>query len=89
MPSDKKFDLEGFSVSSTGDVESQGTVTTTQVKSNFGIGQTEGESLAFLVGANSEMNIVSPVITIFPLPTSDPGKANQLWNDGGILKISG
>jgi len=43
-------------------------------------------------GASTYIEIAQPAAgdleLILKLPTSDPGKVNQLWNDGGTVKIS-
>ena len=39
-------------------------------------------------GAGSTTTIVSGVVMMSNLPTSDPSNPGQLWNNGGTLKIS-
>ena len=34
-------------------------------------------------------NVVAGGLTINSLPTTDPGTTNRLWNDGGVIRISG
>ena len=34
-------------------------------------------------------NVIAGGVTVNDLPTSDPGTTNRLWNDGGVIRISG
>lgn len=52
------------------------------------------QSYLFEVGGTVELHLTSSVFTMFSgvampnLPTSDPGVAGRLWNDGGTVKVS-
>lgn len=45
-------------------------------------------ALSYVLLTPTQMTLLSPAILVYGLPTSDPGVANQLWNDTGVLKIS-
>jgi len=101
MASDKKFDLDGFSVDTSGNVTCDGGVTAddgftgdvTATSITGGAGESidvvaegalslDGQTGVFL-GLSSNKIFLS-----YPLPTSDPTTAGQVWNDLGTLKIS-
>lgn len=101
MATDKKFDLDGFSVSDANLCYSErgysdGGYSSTLTAANFTNGVSVGEAPdnKTTISSTALSTQSSVVVThegdviLSGLPTSDPTNAGQLWSNSGVLTVS-
>ena len=91
MATTNKWDLEGVSVSEDNIVTADGGfIAGNGATTLYESGKiTVNGSFDLDVSTKITLDSATGVVLINNLPTSDPSVTGQLWNDGGILKISG
>jgi hypothetical protein len=103
MASNKKFDLDGFSVNENNVCAAKSFTSDTAEVSIFGgitsvLGLTVGSGSSKTIVDTTQLNTKSGIelktegdVVMLNLPTSDPTNAGQLWADssaGYVLKVS-